>query len=124
MKKLLFITLLFCGLSFSAQSQSLTYSKVILLTALDTVPQGKVWKVVSYQTNEFAAQDVTIKINNSMIKLYSSYWQGGTLGGQTYAAATHTRQTPLPMWFPAGTTIEPQASCQSLNIIEFTENNE
>jgi hypothetical protein len=128
MKKIIFITLLFCGLAFTAQSQSLTYSKVILLTALetDTVPQGKVWKVVSYQTNESAGQDVQINVNSSMMKLYTSYWQHAQnpWGGNSYTAATHTRQTPLPMWLPAGTTIELMTGCEGLSIIEFTENNE
>jgi hypothetical protein len=121
MKKIIFITLLFCGLAFSAQSQSLTYSKVILLAALetDTVPQGKVWKVVSYQSNEIALNDVTIRVNNSMRKLCTSYFQTNSNG-----AGVHNREIPLPMWLPAGTTIELMTGCAGLSIIEFTENNE
>ena len=115
MKKLLFITLLFCGLAFSAQSQSLTYSKVILLTALDTVPQGKVWKVVSYQANSGANQTIYMKVNSNLEIIFSMHYSNGSQS---------TRNAPLPMWFPAGTSIEPWNFCDALNIIEFTENNE
>jgi hypothetical protein len=117
MKKILFITLLFCGLAFTAQSQSLTYSKVILLTylELDTVPQGKVWKVVSYQTAQEAGSAVTIKINGTNTYAYSKYFQSNSM---------IVREIPFPMWFPAGTTIQPWSSINFLNIIEFTENNE
>ena len=117
MKKLLFITLLFCGLSFSAQSQSLTYSKVILLTALDTVPQGKVWKVVSYQPVVSSNSHVYMDVNGVQIHLYAWHYQSG--------GAIVEREMPLPMWLPSGTVIENNSNlCYSLSIIEFTENNE
>ena len=115
MKKIIFITLLFCGLAFSAQSQSLTYSKVILLTALDTVPQGKVWKVVSYQANSGANQTIYMKVNSNLEIIFSIHY---------YSNSQITRNAPFPIWLPAGTTVEPFANCTSLSIIEFTENNE
>jgi len=117
MKKILFITLLFCGLAFTAQSQSLTYSKVILLAALetDTVPQGKVWKVVSYQSAVGANASITMKVNGNEMVIYSKYMLQDAMINQ---------DRPFPMWFPAGTTIEPFSYCNFLNIIEFTENNE
>ena len=115
MKKLLFTTLLFCGLAFTAQSQSLTYSKVILLTALDTVPQGKVWKVVSYQTSAAANQVITMKVNGNQMIIYARHYESNS---------QVNRETPFPMWFPAGTIIQPWSFCDALNIIEFTENNE
>ena len=117
MKKLLLITLLFCGLAFSAQSQSLTYSKVILLPSIeaDTVPQGKVWKVVSYQTSMGANGDVSMNVNGNPITIYSKYYNANSMVN---------RETPFPMWFPAGTTIQPWSYIDFLNIIEFTETNE
>ena len=64
MNKVIFLTLFFCGLAFSAQSQSLTYSRVLLVETLDTVPQGKVWKVVSYYSDKAANYTIYCKINN------------------------------------------------------------
>jgi len=117
MNKIIFITLLFCGLAFTAQSQSLIYSKVILLTAtdLDTVPQGKVWKVTSYQSSAGANQSIYMKVNNTGMAIYSRHFQSNS---------QVKRESPFPMWFPAGTTIQPWSYCDFLNIIEFTENNE
>ena len=125
-KKIIFITLLFCGLAFSAQSQSLTYSKVILLTSLDTVPQGKVWKVtsflpdnswvsVSYPTSNGA---LDVLINGAVAKI-SYYSHDASAGGGSLQ-----EKVPFPIWLPAGTTLEPSTNCGSLSIIEFTENNE
>ena len=126
MKKIIFITLLFCGLAFTAQSQSLTYSKVILLTALDTVPQGKVWKVTSFLPNgnylpinaSGGTNSVEIKMKvNGVISILAA----AILGGYSTALSN---VFPMPIWIPAGTTLEPSTNCGSLSIIEFTENNE
>jgi hypothetical protein len=131
MKKIIFITLLFCGLAFTAQSQSLTYSKVILLTSLDTVPQGKVWKVTSYLSDNawihsssssapVTNKEVGISINSSYVAL--GMYTGNYAGGNS--AVSGTSNTPFPIWLPAGTTLEPSTNCGSLSIIEFTETNE
>ena len=126
MKKIIFITLLFCGLAFSAQSQSLTYSKVILLTALDTVPQGKVWKVVSVLPNNtwlsgsssssWASNSLEVSVNSASVVLASAINHAG------YRTAYSTATNLLPIWLPAGTTVAPSTNCGSLSIIEFTEN--
>ena len=130
MKKIIFITLIFCGLAFNAQSQSLAYSKVILLTTLDTVPQGKVWKVVSYLPDNawihssssnasVTNKEVGISINASYVAI--GMYTGNYAGGNS--AVSGTAETPFPIWLPAGTTLEPSTNCGSLSIIEFTENN-
>jgi hypothetical protein len=127
MKKILFITLLFCGLAFSVQSQSLTYNKVILLTALDTVPQGKVWKVVSVlpnntwlaaSSNSWYSNSLAVSVNDMNVILAS------TINNPGYRTGYSTNPDLLPIWLPAGTTLEPSTNCGSLSIIEFTENNE
>tara|TARA_B110000211_G_C13750841_1_gene408736 strand:+ start:58 stop:438 length:381 start_codon:yes stop_codon:yes gene_type:complete len=126
MKKIIFITLLFCGLALSAQSQSLTYSKVILLTALDTVPQGKVWKVTSYLPDNVwvtlsypsSYGELNVLINGADAKI-SHYSHSGSGGGGSL-----NETVPFPIWLPAGTTLEPSTNCGSLSIIEFTETNE
>mgnify|MGYP001325256581 CR=1 FL=1 len=127
MKKLLFITLLFCGFAFTAQSQSLTYSKVILLTALDTVPQGKVWKVTNYlpfsnflpsSTNGSSVSgEISMKVNGTTSILAAARVGHYNSGNSLFLAQ-------IPIWLPAGTTVEPWNNCGSLSIIEFTENNQ
>ena len=124
MKKIIFITLLFCGLAFTAQSQSLTYSKVILLTSLDTVPQGKVWKIVSYlpssqwiSAGTYSSSSVNVLINSvdSKISQYSMAHVGNGGHGEK-------ETVPFPIWLPSGTTVEPSTNCGSLSLIEFTVN--
>ena len=124
MKKILFITLLFCGLAFTAQSQSLTYSKVILLTALDTVPQGKVWKVTSYMANDNnPSHNGTTLIQCLFNNIAHNLSTMRMTGNSNYGYST-TREGSLPFWLPAGTTVEPSTNCLGLSIIEFSENNE
>lgn len=123
MKKIIFIALLFCGLAFTAQSQSLTYSKVILLTSLDTVPQGRVWKVTSYTANDNPSYNTTTWVRCKFNNIENNLSTMRMTGNSTYGYAT-TRETPFPIWLPAGTTVEPFTNCGSLSIIEFTENNE
>ena len=124
MKKLLFTTLLFCGLAFTAQSQSLTYSKVILLTALDTVPQGKVWKLVSYlpsgqwiNAGTGSTASLSVLINNVEYKI--SQYEMAHVGNGGHG---EKETVPFPIWLPPGTTLEPSTNCGSLSIIEFTVN--
>ena len=128
MKKTLLIILIFCGLTFTSHGQTLTYSKVILLTALDTVPTEKVWKVVSYlpnnawihstATNSVTNKEVGIFINSVYVAL--GMYTGNYAGGNS--AVSGTAATPFPIWLPSGTTVEPYTNCGSLSIIEFTEN--
>ena len=114
MNKIIFLTLLFCGLAFSAQSQSLTYSRVLLVETLDTVPQGKVWKVVSYYSSEGASATIKCEINGNKQILFSKHYDNGSM---------IKREIILPMWLPAGTTLKPSDYCNGLSIIEFTESN-
>lgn len=114
MNKIIFLTLLFCGLAFSAQSQSLTYSRVLLVETLDTVPQGKVWKVVSYYSQQGAGPTIRFEINGNKQVLYSK---------DNFGGAGFERNITLPMWLPAGTTLKPSDYCNGLSIIEFTESN-
>jgi hypothetical protein len=129
MKKIIFITLLFCGLAFTAQSQSLQFSQVLLVSSLDTVPQGKVWKIVSYLPDNawihsssgnasVTNKEVGISINSSYVAL--GMYTGNYAGGNS--AVSGTAETPFPIWLPDGTTLEPSTNCGSLSIIEFTVN--
>ena len=115
-KKIIFITLLFCGLAFTAQSQSLTYSKVILLTSLDTVPQGKVWKVESAVSEmKSTSQHIYFYINNNKCTVTRTWVS--LLANAPYALPI---VNPIfPMWLPAGTIVTSGVDVEALSIIEF-----
>lgn len=113
MKKFIFTTLLFCGLAFTAQSQTLQFSQVLLVSSLDTVPQGKVWKITSIlaTTSPYSntGYHANFKIDDYSHQAY------GYLGGTV-------REFPLPIWLPEGVTIQPISNMQGFSIIEFTVN--
>ena len=124
MKKIIFITLLFCGLAFTAQSQSLQFSQVLLIgdSTTHTVPTRKVWKVVSFLANDdwlsgsssgWATKLLKVKINGEDIILACSKNNPGYRTG--YAA-----KTEFPIWLPSGTTVLPTDHCEGLSVIEFT----
>jgi hypothetical protein len=124
MKKIIFTTLLFCALSFTAKSQSLTYSKVILLTSLDTVPQGKVWKLVSVlpsnallsgSSSGWSSNSLVISVNGASITL------AATINNPGYRTGYSTGIDFLPIWLPPGTIVAPNTNCHSISIIEFIE---
>jgi hypothetical protein len=124
MKKIIFITLLFCGLAFTAQSQSLTYSKVILVSSLDTVPQGKVWKITSFLASGNWMSSAGSNSANSVNVIIDGSTRFLAVSKNQAHYSQQNSNAPFPIWLPAGTTLEPSTNCGSLSIIEFTENNE
>jgi len=122
MKKIIFITLLFCGLAFTAQSQSLQFSQVLLVSSLDTVLQGKVWKITSFlasgnwlsSTNTNSSNSVDVKIDGSTRLL--------AVSKNRAHYSQQNSNAPFPIWLPSGTTLEPAINCGSLSVIEFTVN--
>jgi len=115
---------------FSQSAGNLQFNRVILVGAsADTVPVGKIWKIESVlSSNQLApglpannvAQEKTnilqIKINNNVIAIaawlenvYSSY-RGHSAFGQI---------TELPIWLPAGTSVENASNATYISILEF-----
>lgn len=119
MKKLLFTIMLFFGFAFAAQSQTLQFSQVLLVTSIDTVPQGKVWKVTSYLgTDGYLVSNgpVLIKVNgiNNAIATRQCPYNGYD--------ACFAHSVPFPLWFNSNTILELFTGCQSLSVIEFNVN--
>jgi len=126
MNKIILIILFIFALVFTSKAQSLSYSKVIFLTSLDTVPQGKVWKVNSYFPSTNWIQLSYNNYNNSL-----SFLINGVDYKVAHFSASHVGNgghgelitVPFPIWLPSGTTVEPGNNCGSLSIVEFTETN-
>ena len=116
--------------SFAQSGASLQFSRVMLLGATaDTVPAGKVWKLESVLSasqlapglpSNNSALDKTntlqIKVNANVITIsswlenvYSSY-RGHTAFG---------RVSELPIWLPAGTSLEIFTNAAYISVIEF-----
>ena len=123
MKKILFITLLFCGLAFTAQSQSLQFSQVLLVSSLDTVPQGKIWKVTNILPTLDGSGSSEIQVNGNDIVVafakgtYGIYTQHSAATG--YANNYHYNGLQGPYWLPEGTTLQAGTNVQYISVIEF-----
>jgi hypothetical protein len=133
MKKILILLLsVFAYIpSFFCQSGgSMQFSRVLLIgTAVDTVPSGKVWKLESVLSSSQLApalsagnltqektNSLQIKVNNTNISIaswleneYSSY-RGHTAFGQV---------TVLPIWLPAGSSVSASSNAAYISVIEF-----
>jgi len=122
MKKIIFTTLLFCGLAFTAQSQSLQFSQVLLVSSLDTVPQGKVWKVSNILPTLDGSGSSKIQVNGHHIVVAftdAGTWTGGgsTMAGYAYEKTYNGLQGPY--WLPEGTTLQAGTNVQYISVIEF-----
>jgi hypothetical protein len=116
-------------LAFSSiKAQTLQFSQVKKVTAVDTIPAGKVWKLVSApykndpvhgagaytQANPFVEAMQSILIDGNItyiqaIRFYDGSWK--TFTGPT---------CELPLWLPAGTTVAASTGVRFISVIEFT----
>jgi hypothetical protein len=121
MKKILLVSILFIGFSFTSQSQTLKFSKVLLVSELETVPEGKVWKITSFLasgnymasgSSGWAANDVSMKVNSNTRIIACSKTATYGIGLSSVS--------PFPVWLPENTTLQPFTNCGSLSVIEFS----
>jgi hypothetical protein len=124
----------FLGLSNALSAQgNLQFNKVKLVSSVDTVTYGKVWKV------ESAAYNGGEPFSNSTT--WSNYTGSGNVirgfegimkfivNGNTIIIASNLSISNIylssvnnyifPMWLPAGTTLEASTNVVYLNVIEF-----
>jgi len=101
---------------------NLQFNKVKLVSTLETVPAGKVWKletalgpaiISNCSTNPMH----TIKINGTIVNVGTS----GTLVFDTYCHGWRGIGivTEFPIWLPENTTLEVGNNVSSINVIEF-----
>lgn len=142
MKRILTITAFFLAFGMMVQAQNtLEYSQAKIVTAEETVPAGKVWKVVSVfsSTNMVPLGGTTSASSAVYDKLSTekSILIGGNevfISGRrvTYAAyslysnghgksasESFGQYTEMPLWVPSGTTLAQGANCNGISVIEF-----
>ena len=108
----------------SAHTQSLSFSRVLLLSSVeDTVPVGKAWKVESivtssgyqYQGNQSCVDDINMR--QVFINGASRFLQAEAV--TTGANSIIYSGNAFPLWLPAGTRLHTNCSSSTLSIIEF-----
>jgi len=122
-KKLIFL-LLFVVPSISF-SQNLEYSKVLLVSSIDTVPSGKVWKITNVLPTLSSSGELKILVNGNDIVVafskgtYSIY--GTSTGTSAYNNDYHYNGLQGAYWLPEGTTLQSSDNVQYISVIEFNE---
>lgn len=129
MKQALFairLVLLFSTLGASLGAQTLSFSQAKLVTQTETVPAGKVWKVVSVLSSNdlsgnssgyiVSAVAITVDGQNTIIKSRMAMRESDM------AAADGMNVTDLPLWLPAGTSLGLNTNATGISVLEFTVN--
>jgi uncharacterized protein (DUF2147 family) len=128
-KRLFFLACLSMGSGLFAQS--LQFSQVKLVAALETVPANKVWKIESviyniphdqsgYQASTGGCgitnyRATAIDVNGIPTKV----GQGTSTAAYSNLTYTHS-YTRLPIWLPAGATLSGGPCNVQISVIEFT----
>ena len=105
-------------------SQNLQFSQVILVTNMQTVPTGKIWKVESYlpttaKVTSFVPTSFNITVNGISYPIgHSAY--GNVSGNNAEAWSSEMVNTSLPLWLPAGATVAAGSGIGLLSVIEFS----
>jgi hypothetical protein len=129
MKKLLLSTFIILSTLASAQG-NLQFNQVKLVTSIETVPLGKVWKIESviyniaptatgYQSgagscNSTSYESTAIEVAGIPTKV----GQGTQPASYSSLVYTHS-YTILPLWIPAGTTLSGGTCLNKISVIEF-----
>ena len=129
MKTLLLVLVMFGFTVIQAQG-NLQFNQVKLVTTLETVPAGKVWKVESviyiipqttsgYQTTNggfsySSYESTAIEVAGTPTKV----GQGTQAASYSNLAYTHS-YTILPLWLPAGATLSGGTCLNKVSVIEF-----
>ncbi len=129
-KYLLFLVVISFGQCLVAQG-NLQFNQVKLVTATETVPAGKVWKIESviynipsgsntYQTGNYGDCSASDYNRSSIIVdgTPTKIGQGTTPLGYSSGSYTHT-YTILPLWLPAGATLSGGLCSNKISVIEF-----
>lgn len=116
----------FSILSASLGAQTLSFSQAKLVTQTETVPAGKVWKVVSVlSSNDLSGNSsgyivstvaITVDGQNTIIKSRMAMRESDM------AAADGMNVTDLPLWLPAGTSLGLNTNATGISVLEFTVN--
>jgi len=132
------VTAFFAVLITHAQG-NLQFNQVKLVSMVETVPVGKVWKLENYlpssqlaidlnrQPNQASAggtKNFVVLVNGAQVFLQTTITReigrnDGYWSQDGYATAADYRIFDAPIWLPAGTSLAASTNVMSLSVIEF-----
>jgi len=136
MKKVFSLALLtFASMAMCrAQDNQLKFSQVKLVSSMETVPDDKVWKVVSVlpscnpiqtssttYTNAAGTGTYAFLVNGSTIYVSRVEAVQGSFADSNARSRTYTNCSGelLPIWLPAGSTLAASTCIHSISVVEF-----
>jgi hypothetical protein len=129
MKKILLSTFIILSTLVCAQG-NLQFNQVKLVTSIETVPSGKVWKIESviyniaatasgYQASNGSCNSTSYESTSIEIAgVPTKVGQGTQAASYSNLQYTHS-YTILPLWIPAGTTLSGGTCLNKISVIEF-----
>ena len=124
MKKIFLVLTVMAVTTFFASAQnSMEFSRVLLVESLDSVPQGKIWKVTNILQTNGSSGNRQISINGNDIVVAFTNGTYGIFGQYSNAAAYandyHYNGLQGAYWLPEGTTLQAGTNVQYISVIEF-----
>ncbi|MCC6601036.1 MAG: hypothetical protein IT223_10235 [Crocinitomicaceae bacterium] len=105
-----------------AQAQTLQFSSVKIVSSVETVPSGKVWKLEAalgpaIMSNCSTAPMHTLKINGSDVNVGTS----GNISFNSYCYGWSGIGivTDFPIWLPANATLQAGSNVTGISVLEF-----
>ena len=120
MKKIFLVLTVMAATTFFATAQnSMEFSRVLLVESLDSVPQGKIWKVTNILQTNGSSGNRQISINGNDIVVSYGAWST-SLSGQCAAGHSYNYNgLQGPYWLPEGTTLQAGTNVKYISVIEF-----
>lgn len=122
MKKIfLVLTVMAATTFFAAAQNSMEFSRVLLVETLDSVPQGKIWKVTNILPTLGGSGSSIIQVNGNDIVVAFSKGTVGYAPNSNGAANNDYHYNGLqgPYWLPEGTTLQAGTNVKYISVIEF-----
>jgi len=122
MKKIFLVLTVMALTTFFATAQnSMEFSRVLLVESLDSVPQGKIWKVSNILPTLDGSGSSKIQVNGNDIVVAFSRSSNGQTSSTGNFGNSHNYYNGLqgPYWLPEGTTLQAGTNVQYISVIEF-----
>jgi len=131
-----FFSFLFILFPFYVYSQSLTFNQVKLISTVETVPVGKVWKVENVMvTGGLSSSSTTNTSTPSGVVIYTYFVDGieysitkvsgSVTSGLNSSTSSSSRvylgidRAIFPFWLPAGSTLAVGSGLARFSVLEF-----
>jgi len=122
MKKIFLVLTIMAGtILFATAQNSMEFSRVLLVETLDSVPQGKIWKVSNILPTLEGSGSSIIQVNGNDIVVAFSKSSNSYInsGGNMWNDHNYYNGIQGPYWLPEGTTLQASTNVQYISVIEF-----